>query len=280
MAEVPPKDPTEHQQGESLSHRLIAERGKKVRIVGRAAMVLAMEKAVLHAIRSRLGLNNASLAEEVVEEARTDFFRQLAGRGRTARSFTESGLHQLIEEAKQHFEQSKVEVQDQLEELEIRLDERRDVILAEQARLEAELDQRFDPERNELAAIMRQRFADAGLDAPDHRALLEELIGLVMDELRRVQAQLLELHKAQHQNELDIAERRISKLAASLKATERNLRKLAESKGFDPGLASIYREVQGLSEEDALAELKREMLSKIFEANLKLREQRTDEGAP
>ncbi|MBC8328826.1 MAG: hypothetical protein H8E31_08775, partial [Planctomycetes bacterium] len=204
--------------------------------------------------------------------------RALSGRGRAARSFPEPGLRQLTAAARRHFEQSRVEVQDQLDDLELRLDQRRDAIQAEQARLELQLEVSFDPHRNALAGEMRRRFAAAGLDGPAHQELLEQLIGLVMAELRRVQGQLVELHKAQHERELDIAERRISKLAATLKATERNLRKLAESKGFDPGLASIYREVQGLSEEDALAELKREMLSKIFEANLKLREERAADG--
>ncbi len=274
MSDHQPQDPHEPDQGDSLSHRLIAERGRKVRWVGRAALVLALEKAVLEAIRARLGVQNEVLAEEVVEEARSSFFRQLSGRGRAARSFTESGLQELIDEARQHFEDSRVQVADEIEDLEQRLDARREAILAEQARLEQELEESFHPDRNELAAEMRRRFAGAGLTEAAHQELLEQLIELVLAELRRVQHQVLELQKAQHEHELEIAERRIAKLAATLQATERNLRKLAESKGFDPGLASIYREVQGLSEEDALAELKREMLSKIFEANLKLREQR------
>ena len=38
------------------------------------------------------------------------------------------------------------------------------------------------------------------------------------------------------------------------------------------GLASIYREVQGLSDDAPAAELKREMMERLFQANVALRE--------
>ncbi len=274
MPDPPPTAPSSPDARDFDPQRLVAERGRKVRLVGRAAMVLALEKAVLEAISSRLGVADEELAEEVVADARAAFFRSLAGRGRTARSFTESGLQQMLAEARQHFESSRTEVRDELAEMEQLLDEQRERADAARRRLEAELERSLDPERNALAVEMRRRFEGAGLTEAAHQALCEELIALVLAELERVQAQVLELKMARHEQELETARRRIAKLTATLLATEENLRRLAESKGFDPGLASIYREVQGLAEEETFAELKREMLAKIFEANLKLREQR------
>ncbi|MBC8327638.1 MAG: hypothetical protein H8E31_02715, partial [Planctomycetes bacterium] len=134
MSELPRQDPSDHAPGDSLSQRLIAERGRKVRLVGRAAMVLALEKAVLEAIRSRLGVRNDAVAEEVVADARSSFFRQLSGRGRAARSFTESCRQQPSDDARRNFAQARVEVEFHRDELEPRREQRRVVILAVHAR--------------------------------------------------------------------------------------------------------------------------------------------------
>jgi diguanylate cyclase (GGDEF)-like protein len=72
---------------------------------------------------------------------------------------------------------------------------------------------------------------------------------------------------------IGLLERRISKLTGQLVNTEEQLQNVLHMKSVDPGIASIYNSVQGLSSESAQAELKRELMSKIFEANLKLREQ-------
>jgi hypothetical protein len=41
-------------------------------------------------------------------------------------------------------------------------------------------------------------------------------------------------------------------------------------KSIDPGVASLYRTVQGLSYEDQMFEMKKAMMSSIFEANVAL----------
>jgi hypothetical protein len=53
------------------------------------------------------------------------------------------------------------------------------------------------------------------------------------------------------------------------------LARVAASKGVDPGVASIYGSVQGLSAVDSAAEQKKELLQNIFEANLALRQARS-----
>ncbi|MCA9000934.1 MAG: hypothetical protein KDB61_03355, partial [Planctomycetes bacterium] len=63
-------------------------------------------------------------------------------------------------------------------------------------------------------------------------------------------------------------QRRISKLTHSLGVTEGEIARLQRTGGSDVGVASIYRDVQGLNMEDARAELKRDLMSAIFEANL------------
>ena len=69
---------------------------------------------------------------------------------------------------------------------------------------------------------------------------------------------------------VDILERRLSKVRESLRAARDLKRRLSILRDHDPGIASIYRAVQGLTDMDALREMKREMLTDIFHANLAL----------
>ncbi|HUR28960.1 MAG TPA: hypothetical protein VM509_12295, partial [Planctomycetota bacterium] len=76
----------------------------------------------------------------------------------------------------------------------------------------------------------------------------------------------------EHLHQVDMLERRIAKLTAQLAEAEAAIQRIAKMKNIDLGIASIYRTVQGLSdEEDALA-LKQELMQKIFEANFELKQ--------
>jgi Mrp family chromosome partitioning ATPase len=77
--------------------------------------------------------------------------------------------------------------------------------------------------------------------------------------------------EAAHRHEVDLLERRIAKLTALLSQTEADLSRIASSKNIDSGLASIYRSVQGLSSEAEALALKRDLMGKIFQANLDLK---------
>lgn len=73
-----------------------------------------------------------------------------------------------------------------------------------------------------------------------------------------------------HQREVEILERRIAKLTEMLAQTEEDLRRIATAKIGDPGIASIYRRVQGLSAETEALAFKKQLMQKIFQANLEL----------
>jgi diguanylate cyclase (GGDEF)-like protein len=76
----------------------------------------------------------------------------------------------------------------------------------------------------------------------------------------------------EHRQEVENLERRITKLTAMLERTESDLRRMAEMKVGDDGVASIYKNVQGLSQEESALELKRDLMQKIFEANMELKQ--------
>lgn len=77
--------------------------------------------------------------------------------------------------------------------------------------------------------------------------------------------------EAAHQRQIDILERRISKLTQLLEQTEANLQRISAMKDVDPGIASIYRNVQGLSSEEEALAFKRSLMREIFQANLDLK---------
>ena len=74
--------------------------------------------------------------------------------------------------------------------------------------------------------------------------------------------------------QIEILERRIAKLNRRLAEAEDGLRQLAALREADPGIASVYRGVQGLSSQEEYANFKRELMHKIFLANLELKQAR------
>jgi diguanylate cyclase (GGDEF)-like protein len=71
-------------------------------------------------------------------------------------------------------------------------------------------------------------------------------------------------------SQIDILERRLTKLSNQLGITEQELVRVAKMKNIDLGISSIYRSVQGISGGDDQYELKKSLMSKIFKANLDL----------
>jgi Mrp family chromosome partitioning ATPase len=73
---------------------------------------------------------------------------------------------------------------------------------------------------------------------------------------------------------VEILERRIAKLNRRLEEAEDGLRQLSALKEADPGIASVYRGIQGLSSQEEYLNFKRELMHKIFLANLELKQAR------
>ena len=115
------------------------------------------------------------------------------------------------------------------------------------------------------------------LDATDDRDLADrlrqEFLNMALKQLaqERQQAYATE-DSAERQAYIDKLERRISKLNDQLGLTEEELRRVMLMKNIDPGLSSIYRTVQGLDSGAANADVKKEMMKQIFEANVEMRD--------
>ncbi|MBK7874873.1 MAG: GGDEF domain-containing protein [Planctomycetes bacterium] len=77
---------------------------------------------------------------------------------------------------------------------------------------------------------------------------------------------------------IDMLERRIGKLTHALGVTEEELKRIAAMKNVELGQASIYRTVQGLSDDASDKERKREMMKDIFHANFELKKRLSGHG--
>lgn len=121
----------------------------------------------------------------------------------------------------------------------------------------------------------------AALDA-HLRAVLPAAGSVPGLDLAAVEAKVLELAKAaferalaeqarQFQGQLELYERRISKMQTALSETESERDRLARLSPVDTGVASTYREVQGLALDDASSDPRLGMLRAIWESNLELR---------
>ena len=97
---------------------------------------------------------------------------------------------------------------------------------------------------------------------------------LVARAIQRLRGKIAEAEGADPRR-IEQLERRLAKLSSLLDERDRLLKTLMRRKGADedPGVASIYSEVQGISDEDDQAEAKKAMMSSIFEANMALRKQ-------
>jgi diguanylate cyclase (GGDEF)-like protein len=123
-----------------------------------------------------------------------------------------------------------------------------------------------------IAERMSALLAAAGaLGGPDAEQLQQNLIATVLRGVHEGLKQDVGRAASDQEIELDTLRRRVAKLTQALTVTEAELRRVMALKNIDPGVASIYRTVQGLSADAANAEARLEMLARIFELNVELR---------
>lgn len=106
------------------------------------------------------------------------------------------------------------------------------------------------------------------------RAFLERLdagIGEILEEaFEKERNREFDAEKSLAEAQNGLLERRLDKLKQELLQMEVTLEKMSRERSIDPGLASIYQEVQGLNQVDENYECKKGLLQGIFEANLKI----------
>lgn len=126
-----------------------------------------------------------------------------------------------------------------------------------------------------LEGTFVQKF-QALLDATSDKAMAEKLrsefLQMALKGLAKERMDAINAGSTEEKDRIiDNLERRISKLNDQIGLTEDELRRVMAMKQIDGGLASIYRTVQGLSAEGDGADLKKEMMKQIFDANIEMK---------
>lgn len=129
-----------------------------------------------------------------------------------------------------------------------------------------------EPTREEIVAkALLERLMAQGFDLDVLSALEPDTIAAALRNFQDQKAAVQAGHDEDKLRQIAMLERRIAKLTDILGITEEELRRVAAMKGVDLGMSSIYRTVQGLSQDEGQYQRKREMMKTIFEANFELK---------
>jgi diguanylate cyclase (GGDEF)-like protein len=99
------------------------------------------------------------------------------------------------------------------------------------------------------------------------RALAETQAAREADDLVREAENRYTTPAVDYEREIEQLRRRVAKLTSSLGVTARELSRLREDGESDDGIASLYRNVQGLTPGDGHGDLRRDLMKSIFQAN-------------
>ncbi|MFH2000081.1 MAG: hypothetical protein ABIK28_10385 [Planctomycetota bacterium] len=106
---------------------------------------------------------------------------------------------------------------------------------------------------------------------PSGEGLKEKALKITMDLISEERERAVAEAKAAHESRLDNLKRRIDKLNAKLSQTEELLRRAKAERHLDEGIASEFKNAQGLSEDAAYREEKSVLLKEIFTLNMDLK---------
>jgi GGDEF domain-containing protein len=159
------------------------------------------------------------------------------------------------------------EAEAELEQLRDELAERKRSFEEQHAVLQEEVSEIGDLQKSEVLDKLQALFASVPR-TDDIAELEKQVLAVASRELYEERQKAIQATVAEHRKQIDQLERRIAKLTEILGVTEEELKRVMAMKAIDPGVASIFRTVQGLSGTDEQAETKKAMMSEIFKANL------------
>jgi GGDEF domain-containing protein len=123
------------------------------------------------------------------------------------------------------------------------------------------------PVVDQVAARVQQILPDAvAVPGVDLAALEARVLDLARAAFERALAE----QEARMRGEIEVYQRRIAKMQQALQESENEKLVLARSSGVDTGMASVYRDVQGLTGDEADFARRSGLLKAIAEANLEL----------
>ena len=263
-AEAPPSAPAQAGSAPAKSGN-----GQKLNLVGREQFARAVAAAVRHGIESQFEGADPARIEAAVTTAKNGMVHLLRRESKAVRGLPKAAFLKEVQESKSKIEAEREAAKRELEGLLGKLSSHRDEVGQMEANLVAESRLSGMEQDYELSQTIQALFASME-DTPEMREIRSQVTELMLGQMAAERDKVIDAQMAEHRREVANFERRISKLTSSLELTEEELKRIAAAKGIDPGVASIYRDVQGLDAGDADYETKKELMSCIFEANLTL----------
>jgi hypothetical protein len=228
---------------------------QQVSVLGIDRIIALIEAAVYRSLKSRLvGVER----EAVADATKAEFLRLLRSNEDLQRQKSE--VEQQRERAEDEVDQLRRELAQQNQELQLKLEQ--DAL---------DLATRYQGENaaiaRKVAEVLQTLALSGGAKLSDVESRVMELVmNVVSGERQEAES----ARRALRDREVDNLQRRIKKLSDTLVGTEQRLQQVAAMKQVDAGISSVYRDVQGVAVGDGQAEKKKDLMSEIFKANLKL----------
>lgn len=228
---------------------------KQVNVLGIDRIVSLIEEAVNRSLRHRLmGIERV----EVADATKAEFLRMLKS-------------NEELEKTKDEFARQQQRAQEEMDELRGELTKQKRMLADKLGIAQASEASRYEGENAEIAKQIETLFtAFVERGETNLAPLRDEVTQLTFALLDQERHAAMQARAAARDREVELLERRISKMTKALEENEGRLAQLARMKNVDDGIASIYDEVQGLQAGAANYEKKRELMSEIFKANLAL----------
>ncbi len=227
---------------------------KQVNVVGLDRIVVLIEESVNRSLRNKLrGLERSFVADATKNE----FLRMLNG---TANADPAAELAEMRVRAEEELD----DLREQLTQARSQLQDR----LSLAADVEAD---RFRGENQKHARSVQDLFAKfVRSGSTDLSMLRNDVLEYFLGALDHERQAAVAAREAVRNREVELLERRIGKMTQALAENEARLAEAAALRDVDPGVPSIYREVQGLKMGANQYEKKRALMAEIFKANLAL----------
>jgi len=225
--------------------------GRRMRVVRRDDVVSRFDAAVRQILeREALALPPAARRAVRMEIGKA-LDRMLTQRGRQIRGLTRTQFLARLSESHDRLLDERVNIRQEIDGLRDQLGQLRSEAGAAPVDLEAQLARRLD---------------ESGLGRCLSTGLARDIVEFAAGAVREMAPAA-----GSDPRETDLLKRRVAKMTAEIAHLEDALKEMMRAQRVDPGVASIYECVQGLSELDLLYEKKSEMLRDVFEANQVLR---------
>ena len=243
---------------------------RRLRVIGAASIGPALDIAVSRALRKRMPEYDANAVTSVQNTVKREFRRLLRDNTKSVRGVSRDHFMSELKRSRDGILAARNRAREELDDLRSTTDLLKNLQAADQKALVEHGEDFAERHTAELQLAFMDVFERARTGELSQRQLRDALVETAATLAKEQWARAIGLRLKENEEDIQNYERRISKLMESLSRTEEALSRLAKMKEGDPGIASIYRTVQGLAQNVEGFAKKRALLEEIFQANVVL----------